>query len=228
MSKRIFGMGLLCVALLLTGCGKNPASMTTQRVSSFKKQLPKPVALSNAPAAAAASVSTVQPGVRLVNGQPAPAPVTTPVAKTGAMSLKIRTLGTTPVGSLLLNVASQVDPTQVALVPLAMNGTEATWQHEDLLPGGYDLRIEVRDPAGKPVGSGATVAQVVAGELAAVTLDVTVEAPVISNPPVNTEVSSGGESGAAGAEEEPVPSASDTTDAVAGTGGTLGLRIEFQ
>jgi hypothetical protein len=225
MLKRSFTLGLLAAALILTGCGKNPASLTSQRVVSFKRQLPqaKPVA---AQAAATSTVSTlpapgVQPGVRLVNGRPVD--VAAPVAKTGAMSLRVRTFGTTPVGSLLLNIASQSDPTQVALVPLAVLGAEASWQHEDLVPGGYDLRIEVRDPAGNPIGSGAAVAHVVAGELAAVTLDVTIEAPVPVNP-----ITSGGNTGAAGEVSRPEETASPPTSVPApGQGGTLGLRVEF-
>jgi hypothetical protein len=224
MLKRTFTLGCLVAALLLTGCGKNPASLSTQRVVSFKRQLPeaKPsgAQTSAAPTVSALPGAGVQPGVRLVNGQPV---VAAPAATTGAMSLRVRTFGSMPVGSLLLNIASRVDPTQVALVPLAVVGSEASWQHEDLLPGGYDLRIEVRDPAGNPIGSGSAVAQVVAGEMAAVTLDVTIEAPVVTNP-----ITPGGNPGAAGETPAPEQTASPTTEEpVTGQGGTLGLRVEF-
>lgn len=227
MFKHTLTLGLMAAALL-TGCGKNPATMTPQRTVSFKKQLAQSSAPKASTPVATPKGSATQPGVRVVSGAQAPVvtPSTATIPRTGAMSLRVRTMGERPVGSLLLNIASRVDPSQVALVPLAMNGAEAAWQHDDLLPGAYDLNIEVRDPAGKTVGSGTTQAQVVAGELAAVTLDITVEASAAPvEPPATTP---GGSSGAADAPPDPEPQPDEpATDPVDGIGGTLGVRVEF-
>ncbi|MEB3328156.1 MAG: hypothetical protein VKQ33_02860 [Candidatus Sericytochromatia bacterium] len=227
-------LALALVAASLAGCGKNPTASapTEQRVrfttAAKPRALPSPAAPTPLPYQAAPPATVVtRPGAT-----PGAIPGGTPVASTapgsqaGAVRLKVRTFGAAPVGSLVLNVVSHADPTLAAMVPLAMNGAEANWETEDLPPGLYDLILEVRDPGGARIGSGKAVADVRAGEIAAVSVDLTVEmtptvpaTPGPVDPPGNSGVAASTPPPSTGPVAEPTPAP--------GQGGTLGIRVEF-
>ncbi|MEB3222704.1 MAG: hypothetical protein VKS61_11550 [Candidatus Sericytochromatia bacterium] len=225
-------LALVLVAASLAGCGKNPtASVPAEQRTRFgagvkAKAVPSPAAVapkeSTYLSAPPASVTT-RPGAK---ASAAPAAPAAPVQKLGAVRLKVRTFGPAAVGSLVLNVISHADPSLAAMVPLAMNGAEADWETEDLVPGMYDMILEVRDVAGQRIGSGKAVAEVVAGEIAAVAVDITVQPPASATPAPGNGGSAGG--GTAATETPtPVPTSPASATPAPVAGGTLGIRVEF-
>jgi hypothetical protein len=221
-------LALALAAAALTGCGKNPSTAApveqrTRFATAAKPKALPPAAAQKQPTYQAAPPATVKtrPGEA---PSAAPAAPTAPMPQTGAVRLKVRTFGAATVGSLVLNVVSHADPTLAAMVPLAMNGAEADWETEDLAPGFYDLVIEVRDAGGRRLGGGKAVADVRAGEIAAVSVDITVQAA----PTVTPTPGPGGDGGGAGAATSTPPPAPVTSPTpVPAAGGTLGIRVEF-
>lgn len=222
-------LALAIAAATLTGCGKNPAASTpvqqTKRfgAASTRTVAAKPVPASNATVVSPAAVTVATRPAAPSSG--AAKPVAGPVAALpGALRLKVRTFGASSVGSLVLNVVSQADPSAAATVPMAMSGAEATWETEELPAGAYDLNLELRDAAGKRIGGGKALATIVPGEVAAVTVDITVEPAPVAPAPSASPVPGGDPGVAASPSPSPAPSASPS----AGLGGTLGIRVEFQ
>ena len=231
----------ILAAAALTGCGKNPAA-TGEGERTIKKSAgisrtsavaqPKAGTTTKAPAKGAAT--TKAPGVSTKPGTSPTSPTspaTTAPAKPaatgeGALRLTIRTWGEDPVGSLVLQVFSQVDPKQNAEIPLQLSGPEAQWEQSDVPAGRYTIRVKALSTKGAPMGIASTEAIVEADAMTDLTIDLGIDTPLATPTP---------DSGAAGEEEEeetptasptPTPSASPSPTGP-GAGGTLGLRVEI-
>ena len=238
----------ILAAAALSGCGKNPAAgpegerviknnASVKRAASVARPTAK-TASQTTKAPAKAATSTKAPGVSTKPGATTPGAATTPSAPTqpgsataaqrdGALRLTIRTWGADPVGSLVLQVFSQVDPAQSAEVPLQLTGPEAQWEQADVPAGRYTIRVKALSTTGAPMGIASTEAIVEADAMTDLTIDLGVDSPA----PTPTQ-NAGGQSGAAGGETTPTPTAAPTATPTAaptgpGAGGTLGLRVEI-
>lgn len=224
-------------AMLLAGCGKGPATgvdaeATTKRLAAAKTATP-----AKAPAASTGTTkpatTTKAPGVTTTPGKAATTPAATATAKPaadgeGAVKLTVRLWGTAPVTSLALQVTSVDDPTQTADVPLTLDGPEVTWENASLPAGTYDLQIAALNGKGEKMGGGSTQALVVAGELADVTLDVTVDkaTPVTSPSGLASPTATPTPDSGVLTTPSPTPTPAATATPATGMGGTLGLRVE--
>lgn len=240
-------------AVVLTGCGKNPAAApeaerTIKKTAGIKaaKTVAQPAARSAATLTAPTKAGAQKPGVSTKPGTtgtaPKPATGSTPAAPKpaaeapatgdGAMRLVIRTWGADPVGSLILQVFSQTDASQNAEIPLQLTGPEARWEQADVPPGRYTVRVKAIGPDGSPMGIASTEAIVEAAAMTDLTIDLGIDTPVPTPKP-------GGTSGVAG-EPSPEPTVAPTTAPTAaptpaptptpagpGYGGTLGVRVEI-
>ncbi len=237
----------ILAAVALSGCGKNPAAApegerTMKQRAGLKgaKTVAQPAARgaaslsapSRTGAAAKAPGVSSKPGAAPTQAAPtsqAPAKpgASKPAAEAnGALRLVIRTWGADPIGSLVLNVFSQVDATQSAEIPLQLTGPEAHWEQSDVPAGRYTIRVKALSTTGAPMGIASTEAIVEANAMTDLTIDLGIDTPT---PTPKPSTNAGGQSGAAGEPEaSPSPTPAPTASpAGPGYGGTLGVRVEI-
>lgn len=243
----------ILAAVALSGCGKNPAAApeaerTMKQRAGLKgaKTVAQPAARSastlSAPTRTGAPAKTpgvsakpgstpASPSAPAKPGTTAPSPSTpgasAPATGDGALRLVIRTWGADPVGSLVLNVFSQVDPAQSAEVPLKLSGPEARWEQSDVPAGRYTIRVKALSATGAPMGVASTEAIVEPNAMTDLTIDLGIDTPT---PTPKPSTNTGGQSGATGGEPTASPSPTPTpaaSPAGPGYGGTLGVRVEI-
>lgn len=244
----------LIAAALLSGCGKNPAASTLNaesRVSSTKKAgTTTTKAATTTKSTTTAATTTKKPG--LATTTPGKTTTTAPTTTTtspvttggttvtappavdqeGALRLTIRLWGTSPIGSLKLQVFAP-GAEEGADIPLQLTGPEAVWEQEDLPAGTYTLHVFAYGPDGKAIGKGEIEALVKSSELRDLTLDVNTakgyDIGVASTPdPEPTTTPS--PTATATPAPTPTPAATATPSPAPtgpGAGGTLGLRVEI-